>query len=138
MSYYSKSKNNFLDDNFLIYQTSPELGKAAQFLEKVHMVIRRHLDDEEFRSIDLSKEMGVSRSQLFRKIKTYTGFSTALYIRHVRLKKSLELLKASTLSIRIVAYMVGFRDLAYFSRCFKQTFGRSPSQFRSETLQMMN
>lgn len=100
------------------------------FLLKVNNIIRLHLDDEYFKSESLSHKMDMSRSQLFRKIKAATGFSTALYIRHIRLQKSAELLATSNFSIRIVAYAVGFRDVAYFSRCFRHSFESSPSQYR--------
>ena len=103
-----------------------------QFLSKVHHLIQLHIDNETFKSESLSQKMRISRSQLFRKIKAYTGFSTALYIRQVRLQESANLLSASNLSIKIIAYAVGFRDVAYFSRCFKQTFNCSPSQYRSK------
>ncbi len=131
MSYYSKYTNDLPD-----YQAPMVESSANEFLKRVNTIIIRHLDDEEFASVPLSEEMGISRSQLFRKIKEYSGFSTALYIRHIRMQKSADLLLDPSLSIRIVAFAVGFKDVAYFSRCFKQTFKRSPSQFRSETLQI--
>lgn len=131
MSYFLEFTNDFPD-----YQAPIVENKANLFLKKVNEIIIRHIDDEEFASVPLSQEMGMSRSQLFRKIKAYSGFSTALYIRHIRLKKSADLLFDPNMPIRIVAFAVGFKDVAYFSRCFKKEFGQSPSQFRSETLKI--
>lgn len=105
-----------------------------KFLLKVNHIIQLHIDDEHFKSEALSQKMQISRSQLFRKIKAYTGFSTALYIRHVRLQESTNLLRSSNFSIKIIAYAVGFKDIAYFSRCFRNTFKCSPSQYRLRTL----
>lgn len=131
MSYFLEYTNDFPD-----YQAPIVESDASQFLKKVNDIIEQHLDDEEFASVPLSHELGVSRSQLFRKIKAYSGLSTALYIRHIRLKKSIDLLFDPSMPIRIVAFAVGFKDVAYFSRCFKQEYGQSPSQFRSETLKV--
>ncbi len=108
------------------------------FLLKVNKFIQLHIDDEHFKSEALSQKMQISRSQLFRKIKAYTGFSTALYIRHIRLQESATLLVASNFSIKVVAYAVGFRDIAYFSRCFRNTFKCSPSQYRLNAISSTN
>ena len=128
------SKRQTLIVNETIFESSSYFQGDRKFLERVKSTIYRHLDDEEFRSVRLCREMGISRSQLFRKIKELTGYSTALYIRQIRLQKSKELLAGNHYPIKIVAYAVGFRDIAYFSRCFKKAFGCSPSQFRMNTL----
>jgi len=64
--------------------------------------------------------------KLYRKLKAITGKSTAIYIRFIRLKKAKELISETEKTISEIAYEVGFKDLAYFSRCFSELFGVSP------------
>lgn len=101
------------------------------FTKELNAIILLNLNNENFDSLFLSREIGMSRSQLFRKIKKITGLSTGLYIRNIRLEKSIELLAHTDNSIKRIAYLVGFTDSAYFCRCFKQAFGCSPSKYRA-------
>ena len=73
--------------------------------------------------------MGVSRMQLHRKLKALTGYSTSEFIRNQRLKLAKQLIEQDKISISEVGYTVGFNDPSYFSKCFKQDFGQSPSEY---------
>lgn len=75
-------------------------------------------------------EIGMSNSQLYRKLKAITGKSTAIYIRYNRLIMAKNLLETTDKTVSEVAYTVGFKELAYFSRCFSEEFGYPPSQVR--------
>ena len=111
-----------------------ELGLADPkdaFIVKVESIVRDHLDDESFSGDALARELYLSPSQVYRKIKALTNMSTAVYIRHVRLQHAKELLFEPTLSISEVAYRTGFTPV-YFSQAFKDAFGISPSSFRSK------
>ena len=99
-------------------------------MRKVKAVIEENLSDATFGVQELSRELGLSRSQLFRKIKALTGKSILLYIRSVRLHKAREMLKSTRLNISEVGYMVGFTNPAYFSTAFLNEFGESPSAVR--------
>jgi len=101
------------------------------FLEKINQIIHQNIENETFNSEMLSRSTKHSRAKLFQKIKEMTGLSTTLYIRWVRLERSRKLLCQNTDSIREIAFQVGFSDLAYYSRCFKQTYGITPSSFRN-------
>ena len=72
----------------------------------------------------------MSRSSLYAKVKALTDRTPALFIRSIRLQKAKELLDQKEMNISEVAYAVGFDDPAYFSRCFSEEFGHSPSQYR--------
>ena len=102
-----------------------------EFIKKVKKIIEDHLHDEDFDVNRLCHKVGMSRSNLHRKIKTLTKRSTSHYIRAVRLHKARELLKDTGLNVSEVAYQVGFRDPRYFSRTFSEEFGRSPSELRN-------
>jgi len=102
----------------------------ALFLQKAIDSILKRLDDSKYSSKDLSLDLRMSESNVYRKLKALTGKSTAIYIRSVRLHKSMELIKNGSLSISEVAFTVGFVDPAWFSKAFKEEFGHSPSHFK--------
>ena len=78
-------------------------------------------------SASLAQNLMLSESQLYRKLKSITGKSTALFIRSIRLQKARELIHSTDEPISQVAYEVGFNDPSWFSRVFKEEFGFAPS-----------
>jgi len=82
--------------------------------------------------MQLAPAIGMSESQLYRKLKALTGKSTAVFIRTIRLHKARELLSTSSLNVSEIAYETGFSDPAWFSRVFKEEFGVSPNTFRNK------
>lgn len=98
-----------------------------QFLEKVKSAINEHLDDEFFGVVELANQVGLSRSQLHRKLKGLTGNSPNAIIREMRLLSAHELLEKGAGNASEVAFMVGFNSLSYFSACFSERFGYSPT-----------
>ena len=78
----------------------------------------------------LSQSLGMSRSQVFRKVKALTGQSPSVFVRAVRLERAKELLQTTDLNVTEVAYEVGFSTPAYFSDAFLEAFGVRPSEFR--------
>ncbi len=71
--------------------------------------------------------MHLSESQIYRKLKSITDKSTAVFIRSVRLQKAKELIQTSNKTVSEIAYKVGFNDTSWFSRSFKEEFGVPPS-----------
>ena len=100
------------------------------FIEKIREVFENRMLDLSFDLDALSRELNLSRSQLGRKVKALTGRSLAVYIRSLRLQKAKQLLQDSELTIKEVAYDVGFKDPAYFSRTYAEEFGESPTDTR--------
>ncbi len=109
---------------------STDTTSEDAFILRMQEVIHNNLDDEDFGIQELCREIGVSRTQLHRKIKALTGLSTSIYVRSLRLKKARELLDSSDLNISQIAFEVGFRDPKYFSRTFAEAYGVSPNQYR--------
>ena len=100
-----------------------------QFLRQIDKILHKHLSDSDFTASEFAGMLHVSRMQLHRKLKALTGLSTTEFIRSQRLKKASEIIKNTDISISEVCYEVGFNSPAYFSKCFKDVFGCSPSEY---------
>ena len=99
------------------------------FLNKVIEIITERLDDYKFSVESLSAELGISRSQLFRKFKVVMDTSPSNYIRLLRLQKAATLLETKEYNVNEVTYMVGFSDVSHFIAAFKKHYGQTPKQF---------
>ena len=96
-------------------------------VQKIISIIYKHIDDSEFRIEKLCIEAGMSRSAVFRKVKQSFGMSPVLLIRSLRLEYGFDLLQKKNVTVIDVAYACGFTSSQYFSICFKQKYGFSPS-----------
>lgn len=103
-----------------------------EFIQNIRRDIEANLDDEHYGIHELCRSIGMSRSQLHRKIKALTGRSTSILIRSIRLHHAQRLLRESALNIAQVAFEVGFKDPKYFSRTFTEEFNISPKDYRKE------
>ncbi len=104
-----------------------------KFLLKVREAILSRLSDEQLSVESLADEIGLSRSQLFRKISALTGASVNELIRTFRLQKAAQLLEQNWAPVTQVAYEVGYSNLSYFSKAFKEKYGVSPSEYPVRT-----
>ena len=102
------------------------------FLKKAIRIIEENISDSDFDVDFLCSEMGVSRSVFFRKIKNLTNLTSSDFVKSIRLKRSAQLLRESDLSVSQIAYEVSFSDRKYFSKCFKEYFGKSPSEYAKQ------
>lgn len=100
-----------------------------QFIERVVNCIAAHMENQNFNIEILIEEIGISRSQLARKIESITGQNTSSFIRTVRLNKASQLLCTNQHTIKEVAYLVGFNSPAYFSKTFKELYNQTPNEF---------
>jgi signal transduction histidine kinase/DNA-binding response OmpR family regulator len=98
------------------------------FMNQAMTVIENHIEDASFSVTVFSKETGMSPAQLYRKLHALTGFSPNDFVRHIRLLRALELLTRKAGNVADVAYKVGFNNLSYFSKVYKEKFGISPSE----------
>ncbi|MDR1526047.1 MAG: DNA-binding response regulator, partial [Dysgonamonadaceae bacterium] len=99
------------------------------FLEKFRNLVEQNLADSELNVEDLGQQIGLSRTQLYRKLKSLTDYSPNELLRIIRLKRAYHLLSASELSISEVTYDVGFTAPSYFAKCFKDYYNESPTDF---------
>lgn len=82
----------------------------------------------------LASEMGLGRSQFYRKIKALTNYSPVELIRNMRLKRARHLLTTTDRSVSEIGYEVGFSTPAYFSKCYREAFGETPTDLRSRLM----
>ena len=100
--------------------------RDKQFLKQLHAIIQKNLSDSEFGVEDIGKQIGLSRVQLYRKVKAMTGSSVVDLLRKARLAKAKRLLESRSMSVSEVAYDVGFSAPSYFTKCFKDEYGMLP------------
>ena len=100
------------------------------FLLQVLAIIDTHLSNSDFDVLELEQTLGMSRSQVYRKIKAITGESAVSLIRHARLQKAKELLSTTPMSVSQVAYSVGFTAPTYFAKSFTEVYGVSPTDYK--------
>ena len=104
------------------------------FLRQAEEIILEEIANPQFTPDEFARRMHLSTSQTYRRIKSLTELSTAVYIRSIRLREARQLLHSTELSISEIGYRTGFKSPAYFSQCFKSTYEQSPSAYRDETL----
>lgn len=119
-----------------LYQGSQEAEKEIseshledrdkQFLKQLQTIIQQNLSDSEFGVEDMGQQIGLSRVQLYRKVKAMTGSSVVDLLRKARLAKAKRLLETRSMSVSEVAYEVGFSAPSYFTKCFKEEYGMLP------------
>ncbi|MBL4585854.1 MAG: response regulator [Flavobacteriales bacterium] len=112
--------------------TVNEPSMEEKFLLRVKGVVEEHLSNENFSVEQLSQEVGMSRAQLHRKLIALTGVSASRFVRNYRLEHAHELLKQKVGTVSEIAYRVGYSSPAYFTKCFTEDFGISPSHVKRE------
>ena len=96
------------------------------FVKQLHDIIKSHMGNSDFGVEDIGAEIGLSRVQLYRKVKAITGSSVVDLLRKARLAKARRLLETNSMNISEVAYEVGFSSPSYFTKCFKEEYGMLP------------
>jgi signal transduction histidine kinase/DNA-binding response OmpR family regulator len=103
-----------------------------KFLEKLQQILDKELPNSEFTSDNFASSVGMSRMQLHRKLKSLLGVSATEFLRNERLKTAIVLLEKGNGNISEIAYSVGFNDVSYFSKCFKEVYNVTPSEYLSK------
>ncbi|MCF8239411.1 MAG: tetratricopeptide repeat protein [Saprospiraceae bacterium] len=106
----------------------PVKSLDGEFLERVRFEILAQLGNEQFSVVDLSQQVGMSRSQLHRKLTAMTGYSPNQVIRLMRLEKARHLVQQRWGTVSEIAYDCGFSSPAYFIKCYKELFGQTPGE----------
>jgi len=124
-----KLRERFATDTEMGLKEIAVTSVDEKFLKRIIETIEENLGDCEFDVSTLTDEMGMSRMQLFRKLKALTNQNPSEFIRTIRLKRAAQLIKKKFGNVAEITYEVGFNNLSYFAKCFKELYGLSPSEF---------
>ena len=116
-------------------QKAEEQVPGDAFLAKLLDVMNRQMDNNTLTVDELVEEMSMGRTVFFNKLKSMTGLSPVEFIREMRIKRAAQLLEERRYNITEVTYMVGMNDSRYFAKCFKNTYGVTPSEYRRAALE---
>ncbi len=140
ISYLSARIRNLLESRRLLFQKFSRTPYASlksiagnktdeDFLVKLNEIIEKNIENSDFSIDNLAKEIGISSSGLFAKIKQISGVTPNRLILSMRLKKAAELLNERRYRVNEVCYRVGFNNPSYFAKCFQKQFGKLPKDF---------
>ena len=120
------------DDKKTYKLESPEIVNADnEMMKKLMDFMEDNISNTELKIEDLADAVNLGRSVFYGKIKSITGMTPVDFVRHIRMLRAEELITRSDYSFSQIAYMVGFSDPKYFSKCFKKETGMTPSEYRS-------
>jgi signal transduction histidine kinase/DNA-binding response OmpR family regulator/ligand-binding sensor domain-containing protein len=123
------------EDEDFISDHGPEMSpNDCKFMDKLVELMEKNIDNGDLVVDDLVQELAVSRSVFFKKLKSLTGLSPIEFIKEMRMKRAIELIKKGEFSMAQISYMVGINDPRYFSKCFKQKMGMTPTEYRDSIL----
>lgn len=127
-----KLREHFLHELPVEQKSSSSSRIDKKFVSVFTTIVEQHLADPNYGVTQIGEEMGLSRMQLYRKVKALLGYSVNDYVNSVRLKKAKYLILQDEHSLSEIAHMVGFSTPSYFSTAFKNQFGVTPSEFKSD------
>jgi AraC-like DNA-binding protein len=125
----------FINRRLLLNAQQIEVNSSEdKLLKEVVEHIHQHMTNSRITADQISYAIGISHSNLYRKIKSITGHTLNEFIRLVRLRKAEQLLAHGKLTVSEVMFQVGFTNHSYFSKCFKKEFGKNPREWRNNSL----
>ena len=133
-----KLRKKFSDDPGMITPAICTSEKDKQFADKLQAILEEQISNSEFAVDDLASVMGLGRSTFYRKVRGITGYSPNEYMRIIRMKKAAELLLENRYTVAEVSYKIGIEDPFYFSKCFKQKMGMTPTEYRDKGMNKIN
>ena len=120
---------------------NPETDKSPvmspndrKFMDRLVEFMEKNMDNGELIADDFVHELAVSRSVFFKKLKTLTGLAPIEFIKEMRINRAVQLIETGEYSMTQISYMVGINDPRYFSKCFKQKMGMTPTEYRDKVL----
>ncbi len=118
------------------YEVTPSLPQISpydhDFMERIMQIMEENMDNIDLKVDDLVSEMRMSRTVFFKKLKSITGLAPIEFIKEVRIKRAAQLIESGEYTIAQITYMVGMNDPRYFSRCFKQKYEMTPSEYKDK------
>lgn len=131
LSNHQRLKEIFDGNSEWVQVTKNIEGTDKQFIELLRKTVLNHISDPKLKMTQVADIMNISYIQLYRKTKAIIGITPVELLRKARMKRALRLLQTTNLTIAEIAYQTGFGSPSYLSVCFKEEFGKSPSDIRS-------
>ena len=103
-----------------------------KFMDKLVELMEQNMDNGELVVDDLVRELAVSRSVFFKKLKMLTGLAPIEFIKEIRIKRATQLIETGEFNMTQISYMVGINDPRYFSKCFKAQVGMTPTEYKEK------
>lgn len=103
-----------------------------KFLNKLVEIMEKNMDNGDLIVEDIVNDLAVSRSVFFKKLKALTGLAPIEFIKEMRIKRAAEYIETGEYSMSQISYMVGINDPRYFSKCFKQMYGMTPTEYKEQ------
>lgn len=128
-----KLQERFSQEVVLLPKDVSTNAADERFISNLQEVMDKNLIESDFNTEAFAEAVGMSRMQLHRKLKAFTGLSATEFIRSQRLKLAAQMLKKSDINISQVGYSVGFNNHSYFTKCFKKQYGVSPSDYSKKS-----
>ena len=113
--------------------TIPDMSpNDRKFMDKLVELMEQNMDNGDLVVDDLVRELAVSRSVFFKKLKTLTGLAPIEFIKEIRIKRATQLIETGEFNMTQISYMVGINDPRYFSKCFKAQVGMTPTEYKEK------
>lgn len=104
-------------------------NEDADFVRKAALLVESHINEQGYSVSQLSRDLCMERTGLYKKLTALIDESPTLFIRHIRLQKAAEMISEGKLSISEIAFRTGFSSSSYLSKCFQEEFGCKPSEY---------
>ena len=123
------------EDNSTFHLEAPQIVDADnEMMKQLLAYLEEHISDPTLKIEDLADAVHLGRSVFYGKIKSIVGMTPIDFVRHIRMRRAEELVAKSNYPFSQIAYLVGFSDPKYFSKCFKKETGMTPSEYRANNL----
>lgn len=117
----------------LLVEVEPERPQIVPFdelfMKRVMEIMHEQMDNSKLTIDEFAQELGMGRTVFYQKLKSIVGISPIDFVREMRIKRAKQLMETGEYNVSTIAYMTGFNDPKYFSKCFKKKYGVSPSEF---------
>lgn len=111
----------------------PQIAPFDQlFMKQLMNFMEKEMDNSNLTVEDMAQAIGMGRSVFNQKLKSMVGLSPVEFIRDIRIKRARQLMESGEYNISTIAYMTGFNDPKYFSKCFKKAIGKTPTEFQKD------
>ena len=127
------AKEKQLPNQHVLSPSQPQIIPFdEQFMQQVMEYMEEQMDNPKLTIDDFASKLSLSRTVFYRKLKSIVGLTPVDFIRDIRIKRAIQLIDSERFNVSQIAYMTGFNDPKYFSKCFKRQMGVTPSEYKDK------